>query len=53
MDPDIEVVDDPARMAQGEDPQLDTAVRQVLKALETRPPPTPRKPRYPDRSGAW
>ena len=53
VDPDIEVVDDPARMAQGEDPQLDTAVRQVLKALETRPPPTPRKPRYPDRSGTW
>ena len=49
--PDIEVVDDPALMVDGGDPQLERAIEEIMKALETNPGPTPNKPRYPDRSG--
>ncbi|MCX8108286.1 MAG: PDZ domain-containing protein [Verrucomicrobiae bacterium] len=49
VDPDIEVVDDPAAMARGEDPQLERAVKEVLKMLSENPPPQPRKPPYPKR----
>ncbi len=52
VDPDIEVVDDPALMAKGADPQLERAVSEVLKALSENPPPSPRKPAYPKRSGS-
>jgi tricorn protease len=41
--PDIEVVDDPARMAHGEDPQLDAAVDQMLAELKQHPPGHPRR----------
>jgi tricorn protease len=50
VDPDIEVVDDPAAMARGGDPQLERAVTEVLKALKKNPPPSVPKPPYPDRS---
>lgn len=50
VDPDIEVVDDPGLMAKGGDPQLERAVKEVLKAIETNPPPGPRKPPYPHRA---
>ncbi len=51
VDPDIEVIDDPALMADGSDPQLDAAIAHMLEELERNPyaPPTP--PAYPDRSG--
>jgi tricorn protease len=49
--PDIEVIDDPAKMAKGGDPQLESAVAEVLKALERNPPVAPNKPKYPVRSG--
>lgn len=49
VDPDIEVVDDPAAMARGEDPQLERAILEVLKALKKNPPPQPKKPKYPIR----
>jgi tricorn protease len=49
--PDIEVVDDPALMVDGGDPQLERAIKEILKALETQPGPSPKKPGYPDRSG--
>ena len=51
VDPDIEVVDDPAEMTDGRDPQLDAAIAHMLEELETNPyrPPTP--PAFPDRSG--
>jgi tricorn protease len=52
VEPDIEVVDDPGRMARGEDPQLDRAIAEVLRQLTAHPPVKPRKPAYPDRSGA-
>lgn len=49
VDPDIEVVDDPALMLNGGDPQLDRAISEVLKALETNPPLRPQRPPYPVR----
>ena len=49
--PDIEVVDDPALMVDGGDPQLERAIKEILKALETQPGPSRKKPGYPDRSG--
>ena len=51
VEPDIEVVDDPALMVDGADPQLDAAIALMLDELETNPytPPTP--PAFPDRSG--
>jgi tricorn protease len=51
VDPDIEVVDDPAEMAKGGDPQLERAVKEVLKELKKHPPKTPERPKYPNRSG--
>jgi len=51
VDPDIEVVDDPALMVDGGDPQLDRAVEQMLEELKTgafKPAPIPP---WPDRSG--
>jgi tricorn protease len=49
VDPDIEVIDDPALLAQGRDPQLDRAIQEVEAALKKQPPAT-RKPAYPNRS---
>ena len=51
VDPDIPVMDDPAAMARGEDPQLDRAIAEMLSEIEKNPysPPTP--PDAPDRSG--
>jgi tricorn protease len=46
VEPDVEVVIAPHDWAAGHDPQLDTAVRLVLQALEERPPAAP-----PHRSG--
>ncbi len=50
VDPDIAIEDDPARMQNGADPQLDRAIQEVLKSLEAQPARPP-KPRYPDRAG--
>ena len=52
VEPDIEVLDDPARMADGSDPQLEAGVAHLLEALEGWTDPTPARPTYPDRSGA-
>ncbi len=49
VDPDIEVIDDPSRMARGGDPQLERAIEEIMKALETNPPKRPQKPAYPKR----
>jgi tricorn protease len=46
--PDIEVEQDPARMRQGQDPQLEKAIAVVLDLLEKNPPPTFQRPPYPD-----
>lgn len=43
VDPDIEVIDDPAKMVDGGDPQLDEAIRQMLAEIEQNPfTPVPR-----------
>jgi tricorn protease len=41
VDPDVEVAIPPHDWAAGRDPQLDTAVRLALQALEQRPPAAP------------
>ena len=50
VDPDLKVIDDPAKMVDGGDPQLDVAVEQMLKELETSAYEAPKRPKYPDRS---
>ena len=50
VDPDIEVIDDPALLAQGKDPQLDRAIQEVEAALKRNPMVHTRKPVYPNRS---
>jgi len=47
--PDVEVVDEPAQIIRGRDPQLDAAIADLTKQLETWPklapqPPYPKKP---------
>lgn len=52
VDPDIEVVDDPALLAQGEDPQLDKAIEVILEELRSGGAyEAPARPEFPDRSG--
>ena len=51
VDPDIEVVADPALMVDGSDPQIDRAIEAMLAALDKKPVRFPPKPEYPDRSG--
>jgi tricorn protease len=51
VDPDIEVIDDPAKMQNGADPQLEAAVAHLLDALKKKPYIAPRRPTYPDRKG--
>ncbi|MDX2016031.1 MAG: PDZ domain-containing protein [Planctomycetota bacterium] len=51
VDPDMEVLDDPSKMVNGADPQLDAAVAHLLEELKTKaftPAPTPPSP---NRSG--
>jgi tricorn protease len=51
VDPDIDVVDDPALMWQGGDPQLDRAIALMQEELVKHPYVAPGRPAYPDRSG--
>ncbi|MCB9848634.1 MAG: PDZ domain-containing protein [Phycisphaeraceae bacterium] len=51
VDPDIEVVDDPALMVDGGDPQLDAAITLMLSEIERNGYHPPKRPAYPDRSG--
>ncbi len=44
VEPDIEVVDDPALMQGGADPQLDRAIDHLLAELERDPPKAPVRP---------
>ena len=50
VDPDIEVLDDPALMVNGGDPQLDVAIELMLKEIERNPYIAPKRPADPDRS---
>ncbi len=49
VDPDIDVIDDPALMVDGGDPQLDAAIKLMLEEIKSYPKPADR-PAYPDRS---
>jgi tricorn protease len=51
VDPDIDVVDDPAKMSDGGDPQLDRAIEEVMRLLKERPPVVPKRPAYENRAG--
>ena len=51
VDPDIEVMDDPALMTNGGDPQLDAGIKQMLDDLKRAPYVTPKRPPYPNKSG--
>jgi len=51
VDPDVEVVDDPARMVDGGDPQLDYAIQHMLTEVKERPYVPPQVPADPDRKG--
>lgn len=51
VDPDYKVVDDPALMVDGGDPQLDKAIELMLKAADTDGFKRPERPIDPDRSG--
>jgi tricorn protease len=49
--PDIEVVDEPHKIARGEDPSLEKAIEVLLQQLEENPPAKWKTPEDPDRSG--
>jgi tricorn protease len=51
VDPDIEVIDDPALMVDGDDPQIDAAIDYLLGEIRRNPYRPPSRPEYPDRSG--
>jgi tricorn protease-like protein/C-terminal processing protease CtpA/Prc len=51
IDPTIVVIDDPAKMKDGGDPQLEKAVEVLLKEIETKGYRAVPKPKYPDRRG--
>jgi len=49
VDPDIEVIDDPAQLARGVDPQLEKGIQEVMRLLEKNPPVNPNHPPYEKR----
>jgi tricorn protease len=51
VDPDIEVVAHPTKVAKGEDPEVDRAIEELKKELSAKPISVPAKPAYPNRSG--
>lgn len=51
VEPDIEVIDDPSKLAGGDDPQLDAAVDLMLEEIQADGYHPPQRPADPDRSG--
>ena len=51
VDPDVVVIDDPAKMQNGADPQIDAAIAHLLEELKTKAYTPPRRPTSPDRRG--
>ncbi len=49
VDPDIKVVNDPAQMVKGIDPQLEKAIDVVMQELKSNPPVNPKQPPYQKR----
>lgn len=50
VDPDVVVIDDPAKMWNGGDPQLDAAIDHLKSEIARNPYKTPKRPASPDRS---
>ena len=50
-EPDIEVIDDPSKMTDGGDPQLDAAIAHLEAELKANPYVPPKRPASPNRSG--
>jgi len=50
VDPDIDVANDPADVVGGKDAQLDRAIAEVTKALETHPHTLPKRPADPNKA---
>ena len=50
VDPDIEVTDNPAELAKGNDQQLEKAIEVIKEELKENPPKDLHKPPYPDKS---
>jgi tricorn protease-like protein/C-terminal processing protease CtpA/Prc len=51
VEPDIEVLDDPSKMINGGDPQLDKAIEVALDGVAKKPYTPPARPKSPNRSG--
>ncbi len=51
VDPDVEVIDDPAQMQNGNDPQINAAVEHLLNEIRNNPYIPPTKPQSPNRRG--
>ena len=49
VDPDIVVIDDPAQLAKGIDPQLEAGIKEVMKELKANPDIIPKQPPYQKR----
>ncbi|MBF8296498.1 MAG: Periplasmic protease [Bacteroidetes bacterium] len=49
VDPDIEVVDDPAQLAKGIDPQLERGIQEIMKLVNAKPFVAPKQPAYEKR----
>ena len=50
VDPDLDVMDDPAQLAKGIDPQLETAINLMKSEIEKNGYQAPKRPQYPNRS---
>ncbi len=51
VDPDMDVMDNPTALANGDDPQIDAAVEYLLEAIEREGYERPERPAEPNRSG--
>lgn len=51
VEPDLAVLDDPSKMQNGGDPQLDAGIKQMLDELKTHPYVAPKRPKYPNKAG--
>jgi tricorn protease len=49
VEPDIPVVDDPAQLVRGTDPQLERAIQEVQRLIREQPPTPPKRPGYEKR----
>ncbi len=50
VDPDIEIGLDPSQLARGRDSQLERGIEEILRLMKERPPVTPKRPPWEDRT---